>query len=109
MDKKEIGTFGEKVAEEYLINCGYKIVEKNFRCRFGEIDIIAVKHRRLIFCEVKIRLGDRYGRPCEAVGKNKMLHIKKAALYYMTTNDFGENSPEFDVIEICLNHIENAF
>ena len=39
MDKKEIGTFGEKVAEEYLINCGYKIVEKNFRCRFGEIDI----------------------------------------------------------------------
>ena len=67
MDKKDIGTFGERMAGEWMKQNGYAIIERNYRCRAGEIDIIACRGGVLVFAEVKTRTGDAFGMPAEAV------------------------------------------
>lgn len=109
MDRNQIGCFGEGMAAEYLSMAGYQIVEKNFRCKLGEIDLIGRKENTLVFCEVKTRSGDMYGRPCEAVNNRKKDHIRKVALYYMNTHDCGNSDFRFDVMEIYLSYIKGAF
>lgn len=108
IDRKKLGKFGEVVAKKYLQECGYRFVTGNFNCRFGEIDLIFTKGNRLVFCEVKTRTGDNFGNPCESVNKSKIKHMKRSALYYMSTHDCGMMNPTFDVIEVFINHIENV-
>ena len=109
MNRQQTGRFGEDSATEYLIRNGYKIIERNFRCRLGEIDIIARRGDVLIFAEVKTRLGDLFGRPAEAVNKEKQEHIRRVAQLFMRINDLHPLKVRFDVIEVTVNHIENAF
>lgn len=104
----------EKIAEKYLSENGYKILEKNFYCRMGEIDIIALRDGMLHFVEVKGRETIKYGYPREAVTKYKQKKIIKSAQYYFMLKCSGEVPCQFDVIEIIIeskkiNHIENAF
>lgn len=110
-----LGELGERLACEYLAENGWKIVCKNYRCRFGEIDIIAENGEYIIFAEVKARKSNSLALPREFVTKQKQAKIIKTALVFMADNNF-DLQPRFDVIEIFdynrsnrLKHIENAF
>lgn len=109
---RALGRIGEEAAAKTLKEKGYMILKSNYRCPWGEIDIVASKDGKLSFIEVKTRSSSRYGRPCEAVDRNKQRHIKNTALYYLKENAAeGIYYPHitFDVIEVTVNHIKNAF
>lgn len=118
MTAKEIGDFGEKVAEDYLIEMDYLILEKNYRLKFGEIDIIASKDDVIVFVEVKTRKSNLFGEPSEYVDRKKQERVRKTAMVYA---DVENTDMRFDVIEVFyekkygelfvvkVNHIENAF
>lgn len=112
-NKREIGTAYELKAEEYLLGNGYKILERNFRNRSGEIDLIAKKNGQIHFVEVKYRMTAAYGSPLEAVDFRKQNQIRKVALYYLMKNQLSEWTPcQFDVIAFegeKMTHLENAF
>ena len=113
------GALGECYAAEYLLKKGYKIAARNFRSRFGEIDIIAENPDIVAFVEVKTRERHYISRPAEAVTLQKQQKIIKTAQFYLLQNDKGLQ-PRFDVIEIVtvskndfhvleIEHIEDAF
>ncbi|MFV0465338.1 MAG: YraN family protein [Lachnospiraceae bacterium] len=114
-NKRSCGTKYENIAAEYLIGKGYQILEKNFRCRSGEIDLIARKDSSIIFIEVKYRRNARHGDPKESVHYRKQLVISRVASYYLLKSGHGFTSPcRFDVIAILgdesqIQHIQNAF
>lgn len=112
MNNRAIGTVGENTAAELLMLKGYRIIKRNYRCPMGEIDIIAGRGGSVCFAEVKTRQSDRYGRPCEAVDGRKQSHMRKAAQCYLReaeSKGFVPLDITFDVIEVSLEHIENAF
>lgn len=98
--KKTLGQEGEKTAIKYLQRLGYTIIEQNFRCKSGEIDIIAKEDNQIIFIEVKTRTSNRYGEPIEAVNRIKQKHIVLTASYYVFLNHLNESNIRFDVIEV---------
>lgn len=110
---KEIGNRYEALTVKYLEKLGYIILEKNFRCRLGEIDIIAEDNDYLVFIEVKYRKNSSSGFSLEAVDIKKQRTIFKVAEFFMLKNRIPENHPSrFDVIGIdkeCISHIKNAF
>lgn len=81
--KKIIGFAGEHLATSFLEERGYNILQKNWRCFLGEIDIIAEKDGVIVFCEVKAKTNQRFGEPEEMVGKKKQEKLKKLALCYL--------------------------
>ena len=83
---KVFGAFGESLATEYLSENGYKVLERNFSCRSGEIDIIAIQEDTVAFVEVKTRSSEKFGMPSEAVSLTKQNRMVKTALYYMQKN-----------------------
>lgn len=110
--KNKLGKFGENMAVDYLKNNGYQIIQRNFRCQFGETDIISFKNGTYIFIEVKTRKSLGFGRPAEAITYKKLDHMRKVAQYYIQINRLGHHDFRFDVIEIItgkkeINHIEN--
>ena len=109
MSSVDKGKFGESVAASYLEKQGYQVIERNFRCRLGEVDIICKKNNQIVFVEVKTRTSDQYGAPSEAVTKDKVGKIRKVAALYMMSEKITNYQVKFDVMEILLNHIENAF
>jgi putative endonuclease len=116
---KGTGELGEQVATNFLIARGYRIVERNFRCKGGEVDIIAREagDKSLVFIEVKARRSLAYGVPQLAVTPFKQRQISKAALTWLTKNHQLDSNARFDVIAILLHsdgnhaveHIKNAF
>ena len=114
MNNIEKGRLGEEIALKYIISKGGTIVEKNYRTKMGEIDLIARMNGELVFIEVKSRSNINYGYPCEAVNYKKKRKIINVAKYYILDNYLEDISVRFDVIEIYLtdkkiNHIVNAF
>jgi len=118
---RAIGNVGEDYAVKILKKNKYKIVERNFTVRGGEIDIIAKDGEYLVFVEVKMRKSTDYGRPSEFVGYMKQEHLRKAALLYMKKTEY-DGLCRFDVVEIVgeinergklspkeVNIIKNAF
>ena len=113
------GQRGEEVAVNFLIAHGYRILERNFRCKGGEVDIIARDpgDKSLVFIEVKARRGLSYGVPQLAVTPFKQRQISKAALTWLSKNRLHDQNARFDVIAILLHtdglhtidHINNAF
>ena len=110
----ELGRWGEDEAERYLKRKGYTIVGRNFRCRYGEIDIIALEGTELVFIEVKTRRNLNYGLPCESVTAAKIRHLRRAVAYYAATCPVRYRSVRLDVVEILategrvdIRHIEN--
>ena len=97
-----IGKLGEKKALLYLKEKNYSIVEKNFKSKFGEIDIIASKDRCLYFIEVKTRTNTHKGMPYEAVNFIKIKHIEMAAKYYLLKNDYKDYKLKIGVISILI-------
>ncbi|MDY3918848.1 MAG: YraN family protein [Candidatus Limivivens sp.] len=113
MNKRQTGTDYERQAAGFLEEKGYHILESNFRCRAGEIDLIAEKDGWLVFVEVKYRRDQRFGSPFEAVTKRKQQRICRAARWYLAQKQYPEDTRcRFDVVGICGNHTEilvNAF
>lgn len=116
--KQQIGKSGENIVAKYLTENNYEIIRRNFRCRQGEIDIIAYDEttEELVFIEVKTRTNTKYGRPSEAVQKFKQNHIKRVAQYYNYHHKINNQAIRFDVVEVFLNnsnysleHIKQAF
>lgn len=99
---QEIGKLGENIAAEYLQQLGYTVKERNFRCRQGEIDIIAELGEEIIFIEVKTRTNLKYGKPAEAVTSIKQKHIEKATKYYIYKNHLFNAFIRFDIIEVYI-------
>ncbi len=95
-----LGEWGENLAAQFLKKKGYLIVERNFRCKMGEVDIIALDGAKLVFVEVKTRTSQAFGLPCEAVNKTKIQHIKRTANYYMAIHSSSYKDARIDVIEI---------
>jgi len=101
MKTKRVGEVGEKLAEKYLRGQGYRIVERNFSTRFGEIDLIVKKDKVLIFVEVKARLGR--GRPEWGVNREKIGRVRKMAEVYLAEEQPKYNNLRIDVVCIDLN------
>lgn len=107
-----LGAAGEKRAEEFLKTKGFKILERNFSRPFGEIDIIAIKRRLLVFVEVKARAYAAFGGPAAAVTPAKQKRITLAASAWLKQTKIKFDGVRFDVIAITdteIEHIENAF
>ena len=116
MDHLSIGRQGERLAVEFLNRLGYKIIEKNLKTKFGEIDIVCLEKAVIVFVEVKARTTSRYGDPYEAVDRNKQKRLSRAALGYLSRKRWEERIARFDVISILwkgpqpeINHIKDAF
>jgi len=115
---QQLGRLGEKTATGFLIEKGYRILQKNYRCKIGEIDIIAVQNEYIVFVEVKSRfLGKDRINPLISVTKAKQKRIRTIGSLYLAQNNIIHQQPRFDVIAITfesntrysLEHIENAF
>ena len=119
MSTKQDGDWGEALVAKYLSERGCRIVEREWRCRFGEIDLIAEKDGMLLFVEVKLRTNLQYGMPREYVTAKKQEKLRAAALLYLSMH--GLDVPtRFDVAEVYtdahhsarstrIEYIENAF
>jgi len=112
-NKRTVGSDKEQQAARFLEKQGYVIRERNFRCRSGEIDIVARDGRYLVFVEVKYRADGRKGEPEEAVTIHKQNIIRKVARFYLLRYGFSEDVPcRFDVVGIRGEEIrvtKNAF
>jgi len=104
---KDIGNLGESIAEEYLTKMGYIVLEKNFRSKFGEIDIIGKDGNYIAFIEVKARYGSLYGTPAESITTLKQNKIYKTAQLYIMKKRIAKFNFRFDVIEVILNTKNN--
>lgn len=114
---QQIGALGEKFAAEYLKKQGYKILCKNYKCKVGELDLIARDGDEIVFAEVKTRPADPYVRGMYAVDQRKQQHILRTAAFYLAENR-SVLQPRMDVIEVELDrdgrladirHIKAAF
>lgn len=111
-----VGRQGEDLAAEYLKNRGYKVIARNFRTRFGEIDLICRHRRVLVFVEVKTRSSTYFGPPGAAVDRRKQQKLSRTALAFLQEKRWADQSARFDVLEVTfdrgrplINHLEDAF
>lgn len=120
MAANESGALGEQAVADYLVNKGFTVADKNWRCRYGEIDIIAVNSHYIVFVEVKTRAENSLFAGREAVDVRKQAKIIKTASMYLAEKSVGDLQPRFDVAEVVLknqkefkvkeiNYIDNAF
>lgn len=112
-NKRRLGAKVEQLVSEYLTNHGFVIIEMNYRCKQGEIDIVAKDGEYYVFVEVKYRNNTRYGTPEEAVGVAKQRRICNAARYYIYNHNLSDaTSVRFDVaavLEHKITYYKNAF
>ena len=113
-NKRNVGNMGENLATDYLKKKGHVLLERNYRNRFGEIDIITRDGDTLVFSEVKYRSNNAHGNPLEAVNDAKKRKISRVAAYYCTGHGLWERmNVRFDVIAVWgdgnIEHVENAF
>ena len=117
--KNQLGSWGEALAAEFLRARGYTPIEKNYSCRYGEIDIIAENGTFLVFAEVKLRKTAHFGAACEFVDRRKQKRLRATASMWLSAHETSLQ-PRFDVIEIyapdgmqtkrpAIRQIEDAF
>ncbi|MET0741439.1 MAG: YraN family protein [Candidatus Nanopelagicales bacterium] len=98
--KDVLGQHGEALATEYLLNQGYRILERNWRCDVGEIDILALDGEALVVCEVKTRRTTRYGSPLEAVNGPKARRLRLLAARWLAEHQLKPRTVRIDVVGI---------
>ena len=116
---RSVGTWGEALVANYLRDRGYELLAAGYRCRFGEIDLIARKKGVLCFVEVKLRSGTEHGLPREFVTQSKQQKLRRTAEAYLSANDLFDAPSRFDVAEVYADaerseksrivYLENAF
>ena len=97
-DKDELGRRGEQLAAEYLERAGLRILDRNWRCETGELDIVALDQQVLVVCEVKTRSGVRYGSPLEAVSHSKRVRLRRLAASWLASQELRFDDVRIDVI-----------
>jgi len=123
--RRGTGARGERIAERHLVLRGYRILERNFRTRYGEVDLVAANERAIVFCEVKTRIdGSRFGMaPLEAIGPRKRRQLRTMARQWLQERPVGSARPRrdelrFDAIGVTLardgtllrlEHVPGAF
>lgn len=111
---KELGRKGEKIAENYLINLGLKILDRNFCIRGGEIDLIFEDNGEIVFIEVKTRQNKKFGEAVEQISERKKELLINSAQHFLEKNNLQEKDWRIDVITVefsenpKINHIKNA-
>lgn len=103
-----LGKLGEKVASKYLVSLGYKIIERNFQKRYGEIDIVALESGTLAFVEVKTRRGNYFGTPEESITPVKLRRLTHAVNYYKLLHPELPESIRIDVVSICFSPLDTV-
>ncbi|HEX3727429.1 MAG TPA: YraN family protein [Pirellulales bacterium] len=115
---RSLGQRGERAAERFVRKMGYQIVGRRQRGRLGELDLVAVDGRTVVFIEVKTRRSHHAGHPAEAVGPDKQKRLTRLALAYLKRHDLLEHRARFDVLGITwpddaakptIEHFKNAF
>lgn len=116
LKEKSSGAWGEDLALRYLTRRGYELVERNYRTRYGEIDLILRKEAVLVFVEVKLRRGTGFGDPLEAVTPHKQSTLRSLAEQYLSDRNPDFDTLRFDVVGILagkdklrIHHVEDAF
>jgi putative endonuclease len=114
--RQTLGRRGEQLAARFLQRAGLRIIERRFRLRCGEIDLIALDRELVVFVEVKTRRGRGYGTPAESVTPTKQRKISRVALIFLSRRGWHERPCRFDVVEIVaagktpeIRHIPDAF
>ena len=114
--RRQLGDAGEDLAAAALKKQGYKILERNYVCPLGEVDLIARQGKTYVFIEVKTRKNERFGAPQEAVTTTKQHKLRRLADYYVQQKRLGEVAMRFDVVAIIMGEdghkievIQNAF
>ena len=115
--KDELGRRGEDTAVEYLGRGGRVVLSRNWRCRHGELDVVATDRDLLVVCEVKTRSGTRFGEPAEAVTGRKAATIRRVTGAWLAVHRVGWCDVRFDVVAVLmepgrpptLQHYESAF
>jgi putative endonuclease len=102
--RKELGRWGEQLAASHLESLGYQVIERNWRCRRGEIDLVASAGEVLVFVEVKTRRGRDHGMPEEAVTKAKVRRLLELSQRYLLENDLEDVDWRIDLVAVELNH-----
>jgi putative endonuclease len=113
----ELGRRGEELAAEYLADTGLVLLSRNWRCRDGEVDIVATDGERLVVCEVKTRSGTGYGEPSEGVTPAKAARIRRVAAAWLRTYHVGWVEVRFDIVAVLcppegpvtVEHLRGAF
>lgn len=112
----ELARAGEAAAAACLEEAGLTILERNFRCRIGEVDLVAAEGRTLVFVEVKTRKGTAFGRPSEAVSPTKQARLRRLADWYLAEKRPPHRDVRFDVVEVIgrpgafqVTHLRSAF
>jgi putative endonuclease len=97
-DKDELGRLGEQLAAEYLQQAGLRILDRNWRCAEGELDIVAVERRVLVACEVKTRSGLGFGSPLEAISRRKQARLRRLAISWIRAHGVLFDEVRVDVL-----------
>jgi len=114
------GREGEEIAQEYLIKKGFRLIESNYSNKLGEIDLIMVDKDILIFVEVKLKIGDRFGTPEEMINKYKLSRIRRIAEGFLVLEKIAKNYQKYRIDAVCIvldeykkieriNHYENLY
>ena len=101
--KDELGRQGEQAAVEYLQRCGFRIMDRNWRCADGEIDIVAADRRTFVVCEVKTRSGTRFGSPLDAVGQVKRKRLRRLAAQWLVAHGSRFDQIRIDVLGLLTD------
>ncbi|HEY0638870.1 MAG TPA: YraN family protein [Pseudonocardiaceae bacterium] len=115
--KTELGRRGEDLAAAFLTGLGFEVLARNWRCRAGELDLVATDGGRLVVCEVKTRTGAAYGHPAEAVTRAKAARIRELTRRWLAEHDTRWREVRFDVLAVhcprggepVIEHLAGAF
>ncbi len=100
--RKARGTMGEQAAALFLEDLGYHIIARNWRCRSGELDLIAKQEDTFVFIEVRSRSSSKYGTPAESVTARKITQVRQTAAVYLYMNGIGDAPIRFDMLAVRL-------
>ncbi|UQU66256.1 YraN family protein [Couchioplanes caeruleus] len=116
-ERRAVGAYGERLAERHLLDQGLVVLERNWRCGDGEIDLILRDGQAIVFCEVKTRRGDTYGTPAEAISPTKVKRLRRLAARWLTERPVRPQEVRFDVVAVVaqpkgparVEHLRAAF
>jgi putative endonuclease len=107
LEKDALGRQGEQLAAEYLQRAGLRILDRNWRCADGEIDIVAAERRAFVVCEVKTRSGSRYGSPLEAVSYRKRARLRRLGIRWLEAHGVLFDEVRVDVVGLLRDRSGN--
>ena len=109
MNKRDIGKLGEDIAVRFCESQNIKILNRNYFTKFGEIDLIGIENKTIIFIEVKLRYSNSFGVPYEAVTELKLDRLRKSALCYLADKEISDTDCRFDIVSLLYSPTDGSF